>query len=597
MNSPRPFINSAELLPHGMLRRVYSLVRPLVERACGFHALNKIYARLQCPDMTPQRFCEEGLQHLGAVVEWPTDEELAPLRAWRGPLVIMANHPFGGTEALALMLLLERIRPGGWRMFANRVLSPTPELAPHLIGVDPFARFQSANRHGIRGAQRFLEEGGVLGAFPAGRVSGWNAEHQCVLDAPWSDHPARLAAATGAAVALIHVPGSNSRTFLKVPMRWPRLRALFLPRQMLRASKPAVRFHIGPVMEPTTITALVRAANAGAKLRARCHLIPEIRQTTTASTQAIVTPPEVAPAGDATAMNDEVTALKAGPQHLFDQGRFTALLFQRHEAPALFHELSRLREITFRHAGQGGGASVDITPEDDYYHQLVLWDHEQQRLAGAYRLGFTEDVLRDHGHDALYLNHVFHIEPQFFERIGPAIELTRSFLHPDYQKEPLALAMLWRGLGMTVAARPQIRTLFGSVTVPATVSDASRAIIVEHLRRHHLEDVALCDLIRPRSPFAAPGIDHHLIADAHHEDAIETLRDTIRAPDGSPRSIPPLIRHYLSMNARFIDFHVERDFGDALYCLLRVDLTNAPRSHLRRFIGEEAAGRLARVGS
>ncbi|MDP1591902.1 MAG: hypothetical protein Q8M07_29350 [Prosthecobacter sp.] len=84
---------------------------------------------------------------------------------------------------------------------------------------------------------------------------------------------------------------------------------------------------------------------------------------------------------------------------------------------------------------------------------------------------------------------------------------------------------------------------------------------------------------------------------AHRGDPIETLRDTIRAPDGSPRSIPPLIRHYLSMNARFIDFHVERDFGDALYCLLRVDLTKAPHSHLRRFIGKEAAGHLARVGS
>jgi hypothetical protein len=46
------------------------------------------------------------------------------------------------------------------------------------------------------------------------------------------------------------------------------------------------------------------------------------------------------------------------------------------------------------------------------------------------------------------------------------------------------------------------------------------------------------------------------------------------------------------MNVRFIDFHVERDFGDALYCLLRVDLTKAPRSHLRRFVGDAAADRL-----
>jgi putative hemolysin len=80
--------------------------------------------------------------------------------------------------------------------------------------------------------------------------------------------------------------------------------------------------------------------------------------------------------------------------------------------------------------------------------------------------------------------------------------------------------------------------------------------------------------------------------DAHGDDAIEALRDVIRASDGSPRHIPPLIRHYLSLNARFIDYHVEREFGNALYCLLRVDLSKAPRPHLRRFIGESAADRL-----
>jgi len=593
MTKPRPFVNSAELLPPGPLRNVYQLVSPLVERACGFHILNRIYAQLQSPDMTPERFCEEALRLLDAKVEWPTDAALAPLRAWQGPLVIMANHPFGGTEALAFMLLLERIRPGKWRMLANRVLAPINELASRLIPVDPFVRSKSENHPGIRDALRFLKGGGLLGAFPAGRVSGWSATHRCVLDEPWSDHPARLAAATGAAIVLVHVPGSNGSFFLKVPMKWPRFRALFLPGEMIRSNKPAVNFRIGPVMDPTVVTGLVRAENAGAKLRARCHLISEIQPLPESSPKP--EPPEIAPPGDTAALCEDAARLASGATFLFEQGQFTALLFQKHEGPHLFHELSRLREFTFRASGQGGGAAVDVTPEDDCYHQLVLWDREQKRIVGAYRLGFTEDVLREHGPDALYLNHVFHIAREFFQRIGPAIELTRSFIHPDYQREPLVLAILWRGLGMTVAARPEIRSFFGSVTIPATVSDASRAVIVEHLRRHHLEDPALCDFIRPRTAFSAPGIAHKLIADAHSGNGIESLRDCIRASDGTPRGIPPLIRHYLSMNGRFIDFHVEREFGNALYCLLRVDLTKAPLTHLRRFVGEKSAARLHSV--
>ncbi|MBV6500244.1 MAG: hypothetical protein CJBNEKGG_02714 [Prosthecobacter sp.] len=582
MNAPRLFIDSATLLPRGLPRLLYRPIRPLVERACCFKAMNDLYARLQGPGMTAPRFCEEALQSLDARVEWPDDATLAPLCEWQGPLVLMANHPFGGVEALALMRLMERLRPGKWRLLANSLLASVPELIPHLIALDPLGQARAVNHRGLAEARCWLDSGGLLGVFPAGRVAAWHAEHAQVLDLPWSDQFARLAASAHAAVALLHVPGANSGLFLRVPLRWPRLRSLFLPREMMRRSKPAARFHIGPLMEPALVSQLTRPGHAGAKLRARCHLLAEIQPVPAATPTS--KPPVIAPAGAPSVMQAEVEHLNAGESHLFTQGRFTALLWQRHEAPQLFHELSRLREITFRASGQGGGSNVDITREDDYYHQLVLWDKEQQRLVGAYRLGITQEVLAQRGQHALYLDYVFHIQPAFLDQIGPAIELTRSFIHPDYQKDPLALSHLWRGLGQ-VCARRGIRSLFGSVTIPASVSDASRAIIVEHLRRHHLEDEALRSLIQARSPFQPPGIAHHLIADAHADDPIESLRDTIRAPDGTPRSIPPLIRHYLSMNARFLDFHVEREFGNALYCLLRVDLHKAPAAHLRRFLG------------
>lgn len=590
MSLRRPFVDSAELLPPGPLRHAYKVVRPLFDRISKLDRINGIYRQLQRPEMTPQLFCEEGLKLVGATFLLPADEELAPLRAWQGPLVIMANHPFGGRESLVLMLLLERIRPGGWRLFSNEVLSRTPELAPLLIAVDPFIKSNPANRKGMVQARRFLGEGGLLAAFPGGRVAGWDAPYQQVLDTPWSDHPARLAAATGAAVALIHFPGHNSELFLKVPLRWPRFRAMFLAREMLQPDKPPVQCRIGPVLDPPTVAGLVKAGNAGAKFRARCHLVSE--QVAGSAAEIPSAMPPVDSPGDSALMQAEVDKLGHSPSLLFEQGKFRILLFQKHEAPHLFYELARLREITFRASSQGSGRPLDITPEDDYYHQLVMWDSTQQRLAGAYRLGFTREVMREHGQDAIYLNHVFLMEAAFFERLGPAIELTRSFLHPDYQREPLALALLWRGLGHVVAAHPEIKCLFGSVTISAAISPASRAVLVEHLRRHHSDDPSLRSLVKPRAAFMAPGISQHLLADAHAGDPIESLRDTIRSADGTVCAIPPLIRHYLALNARFIDYHVEKDFGDALYCLLRVDLTKVPRPHLRRFTGDEAADRL-----
>lgn len=371
MNSPRLFIDSATLLPRGLPRLLYSAIRPLVERACGFKAMNDLYARLQCPGMTAPSFCEEALRSLDARVEWPDDTTLAPLREWQGPLVLMANHPFGGVEALALMQLMERLRPGKWRLFANSLLASVPELAPHLIALDPLGQSRAVNHRGLAEARRWLDTGGLLGVFPAGRVAGWHAEHAQVLDLPWSDQFARLAASAHAAVALLHVPGTNSSLFLRVPLRWPRLRALFLPHEMMRQSKPIVRFHIGPLMEPALVSQLTRPGHAGAKLRARCHLLAEIQPVSTATPMS--KPPDIAPTGAPSAMQAEVEHLTAGEGHLFTQGRFTALLWQRHEAPQLFHELSRLREITFR--------------------------------------AFTDEPCAAHGHGH---EHV-HVEPQFFE--------------------------------------------------------------------------------------------------------------------------------------------------------------------------------------
>jgi putative hemolysin len=312
----------------------------------------------------------------------------------------------------------------------------------------------------------------------------------------------------------------------------------------------------------------------------------EVQQQGAKLAQLAAELPTVAAAGDAHALHTEVESLRT-THVLAAHGKFALIWFQKNEAPQLFHELARMREITFRASGQGGGSSVDITREDDYYHQLVLWDYEQKRLVGAYRLGITQEVLQQHGQQALYLDHVFHLHPDFFDQIGAAVELTRSFIHPDYQKDPLALSHLWRGLG-SVCAKRGIRTLFGSVTIPATVSDASRAVIVEYLRRYHSAEPLMLDLVQARVPFQAPGAAHRLIVDAHVGEPIEVLRDCVLALDGTVCPIPPLIRHYLSMNAKFLGFHVEQEFGNALYCLLHVDLEKAPAAHLKRFLGRAA---------
>ena len=294
--------------------------------------------------------------------------------------------------------------------------------------------------------------------------------------------------------------------------------------------------------------------------------------------------PEIAPPHAPEVLTAALDQLRAGGALLFHATPFDVLLFRGDASPDLMHELGRCREITFRNAGQGVGQPLDLAPEDDYYHHLVLWDKTTGRLAGAYRIGFTSQIIAAHGPHGLYLDHVFDIQPAFFDELGPAMELSRSFVLPDYQRDNRALAALWRGLG-AAAVREKCPTMFGSVTISDAFHRASQTLLVNCLRRDHFDDSALPGLVKPRVPFV-PATDLPPLALEHANSDIGTLRAVVEELEGGARSIPPLIRYYLSVGARFLAFHVEPAFNNAIYCLLRVNLEALDARYRKRFLGD-----------
>lgn len=591
------FVDTAELVPDGPARAAYRLVKPLIERLFGFARLNATYRQVREQAGDALGFCHAALERLGVRPRIGPDDALAALCAFDGPLLVLANHPLGGVDALAFCLALERIRPGGWRLMANRMLTDVPEFEGRLLALDPFAAGEAAglNRRSLHQALHRLKRGGVLGLFPAGRVAAPDRELGVAVDLPWSTHAIRMAQAAGAAVVLLHVGGETGAPLIWIPPSKPRLRSLFLVRELLRPRQAEIALRFGPLIPPEEVARLDGEDPATSdRLRAQCFALADLDPPPAAAPAAAPSAPlpPVREAGDASALRAEVEALSAGPALLMAQAPFRLLLFKKHQAPHLFHELGRQREITFRLAGQGSGRDFDETPEDAWYSQLALWDDQRQCLIGAYRLGFSDQTLAEHGPEGMYLNHVFDIDPGFYARMGPGIELSRSFVCPQFQGEQRPLAMLWRGLGEVIARNPRYRTLYGSVTISAAYSPLGRSLLVEYLRRNHAAEPAWRELVKARAPFRPQTRYHGLIARAHAGESVDALRPIIELSEHGRRPIPPLIRHYLPLGARFIDFHVEAEFGNAVYCLLRVDLTRSPRSHLKRFVGAEAAERL-----
>jgi putative hemolysin len=132
-----------------------------------------------------------------------------------GGLLIVANHPFGIMDGLAMGQLAMRLR-GNAQILTNSLLCQVPEIAPHLLPVDfsgtPEARrLTSITR---RRAVDLLTEGKVVVMFPAGGIATANAPvHGRACDAEWHPFAGRLATIPGVNTLPVHFRGQNSRLF------------------------------------------------------------------------------------------------------------------------------------------------------------------------------------------------------------------------------------------------------------------------------------------------------------------------------------------------------------------------------------------------
>lgn len=297
----------------------------------------------------------------------------------------------------------------------------------------------------------------------------------------------------------------------------------------------------------------------------------------------------VASAGDPARILAEVAALSDGAEVARDR-RFSVFLARAEEIPETLNELGRLREIAFRAVGEGTGAARDLDRFDESYRHLFLWDREQERLAGAYRLALTDEVLARFGAEGLYCSTLFRFEPEFLDYLNPGIELGRSFVVPEYQGMPQPLPLMWKGLGACVVRLGRYRNLFGPVSISQDYSTIAKYLMVEFMTRE-LTHPTLARWVQPRNPFAVTdsldGLGPEQISESLLTAAEVSAKISEIEPDG--KGIPILLKHYLKLNATLLSFNVDPDFSDVLDALILIDLAEAPPVMLNRYLGKPGA--------
>ena len=514
-------------------------------------------------------------------------EDLARIPS-EGPLVIAANHPHGAADGLAVAATLRRVRPDV-KLLGNELLAHIPEMRPHLVTVDAFRPGAGRNGAAVRSAIEWVRQGHALVVFPAGEVSHVRATGGRVVDAPWRDGVARIASAADAPVLPLFIEGRNSALFLTAGRVHPLLRTALLPRELLRLLGTRIRLRTGRIVSGRRLAALGEASTQTAYLRVRCYgLAANTACSRPLRLQRGPAAAALAPPEAAGVLGAEIDGL-TGRALLLESGPWKVYCAQADEAPLTLREIGRLRELTFRGVGEGTGRDRDLDRYDSHYHHLFVWHSARRAIAGAYRIAFTDRVVQGHGARGLYTRSLFRYRQPLLRELGPSLELGRSFVAPEFQRDHQPLLLLWRGIGRLVAREPRYRRLFGPVSISADYGAVTRQILARFLVANRYR-ADLGALVRPRRPLAA---DAHDAPDALVYSTVasrlEDVDEIVRDLEAGQRGMPVLLRQYLKLNAKLLGFSVDPAFGHVLDGLVVVDLLDVDAALLTRYLGKDGA--------
>ena len=558
---------------------------PLLDAVTGLAELQRLYA-----SRPPGPFVDVALAALDLRVEIAEDDvSRVPVE---GPLLVAANHPHGAADGLALAHLLRRARPDV-KLLGNELLSRIPEMRGHLVAIDAFRPGRGRNAAALRAAVEWVRGGHALVIFPAGEVSHVRAPDGRLVDPPWRHGAARIASETGAPVLPVFIEGENSRLFAAAARLHAHLRTAMLPRELLRLRGAAVRVRIGHPVSARRLAVFGEAAAQSTYLRLRCYGLAggaPPRGSAVRLRRRPAAPAPVAAPIAASRIAREIDALPAGAR-LVESGAWSVFCAGGEAIPETLQEIGRLREITFRAAGEGTGRPRDLDRYDARYLHLFVWHREQQALAGAYRIAPTDRVVAAHGVSSLYTRSLFRYPRRLVEELGPALELGRSFVQPQFQRDYQPLLLLWRGIGRLVANEPRYRVLFGPVSISAEYGAVTRQILARFLLANRYS-AGLGSLVRPKRPLPA---DPHDAAGALVRStvasSVDKVDEIVRELEAGQRGIPVLLRQYLKLNAKLLGFSVDPAFGHVLDGLIVVDLLDVDRSLLSRYLGKDGAAR------
>ena len=243
------------------------------------------------------------------------------------------------------------------------------------------------------------------------------------------------------------------------------------------------------------------------------------------------------------------------------------------DSPNVMREIGRLREIAFRAAGGGTGKEMDIDEFDTMenpYRQLIVWNPECNDIIGGYRYIYGKDVrIDENGEPVMATAHgMFQFSEKFMTEVLPyTVELGRAFVALEYQstrmgsKSLFALDNLWDGLGALTVVLPDVKYLFGKVTMYPSYLTKARDMILYFLNKHFPDKDKL---VTPVTPLVLETDEEELRTLFCKDNFKEDYRTLKQEVHKFGLVIPPMVNAYmgLSPTMKIFGTAVNHDFGN-----------------------------------
>ncbi len=491
----------------------------------------------------------------------------------KGPFIVIANHPFGALDYLLLIRLISVVRPD-FKIISKFLLKKLEPLSKNLILEESdYADEKDYSYSVLTEAYQNLQAGIPIGIFPASETVNRTVTGSNFTDKKWLKPVLRFIKYSAVPIVPVFLSVNDSLIYKILKSLYPTLMLSPLPTELLNRKKHKINARIGNTISITEQEEFADLSSYGRYLRARTYMLnsnsdinafyfPKIIQNTTVE--------NIVPAMNTEVIVEEIKNLKNNL--VVSQQNYEVFFAESANIPNILNEIGRLREITFREVGEGTNKSIDLDEYDLYYNHLILWDKDEKKIAGAYRIGKGLEIYSKYGKKGFYLSSLFKFSDKFTPVLQKSMELGRSFVVKQYQQKRLPLFLLWKGLMFYILKYPEYKYLIGPVSISNSYSKISKSVIVEFLKKNYFNQ-ELSHFVKPKKPFKPDfgSMDITLLNNSSNDEFknIDKILDDL---ENELSSAPVLLKKYIRENAKILSFNIDPKFNEALDGLMILEL-------------------------